>query len=356
MPAIPPAVRVRVPWSTALVTVVTIAFTILALRIADGSQRVIAWILIAAAVAAIVSPLVNVFDRWMPRGLAVTLVALLVLGAVGGFVYGLVDDIVDQTRRLERAVPARAAELEESGQFSDLAQELELEERSRKLIEAIPERLAGADTQAAIENTTERALAFLAIVIMTLFFVIYGPSLIDASIRQFPDPEIRGRYERIVHEGAPRGLAAARGTLLLAIIGGLVAYGLAHLADVPGPVALATWAALWNIVPIFGFVIGTAPIVLLAGAHSWKTALILAIVFIAFELVESFVFRPWFERRTIKLGGFITALAAFGGLELYGLSGALLGVLGAALVVGALSEYAHQEDEEAEAAAASGST
>ena len=348
----PPSVaRVRVPWVTALSAVVAIAMTILVLRIADGSQRVIAWILIAAAVAALVSPLVDLFDRWMPRGLAVTLVALLVLGAVGGFVYGLVDDIVDQTRRLERAVPERAAELEESGQFSDLAQELELEERSRRLIEAIPERLAGASsTQTAIENTTERALAFLAIAIMTLFFVVYGRSLVDASIRQFPDPETRGRYERIVQRGVTRGLWAARGTLLLAIVAGFVAYGLAHLAGVPGPVALATWAALWNIVPVFGFVIGTAPIVVLAGANSVRTAALLAVAFIAYEVLESLVFRRWLRRHSLRLGGFITALAAFGGLELYGLSGALLGVLGAALVVGGLSEYARQEDEEAAAA------
>jgi predicted PurR-regulated permease PerM len=349
MPTLPPAARVRVPWSTALAAVVAIAGTVLVLRIADGSQRVIAWILIAAAVAALVNPLVDLFDRWMPRGFAVAAVALLVLAFLGGFVYGLVDDIVDQTRRLERAVPARAAELEESGQFSDVAQELELEERSRRLIKAIPERLAGPSTQAAIENTTERALGFLAIAIMTLFFVVYGKSLVGASIRQFPDPESRGRYERIVERGVTRGLASARGTLVLAIVGGFVAYGLARFADVPGPIALATWAALWNIVPIFGFVIGTLPIVLLAGANSVRTAAVLAVVFIVYEIVESFVLRRWLERRTLRLGGFLTALAAFGGLELYGLSGALLGVLGAALVAGALAEYAREEDEEAPA-------
>jgi predicted PurR-regulated permease PerM len=356
MPPSPPVARVRVPFLTALVTVGAIALTILVLRIADGSQRVIGWILIAAAVAALVNPLVTLLARWMPRGLAVTVVALVVLAAIGGFVYGLVDDIVDQTRRLERAVPHRAAELEESGRFSDVAQELELEERSRQLIRAIPERLAGSNTEAAIENTTERALGFLAIAIMTLFFVIFGRSLIDASIRQFPDPESRGRYERIVDKGLARGLEFARGTLVLAIVGGFIAYGLGRAADVPGPIALATWAALWNIVPIFGFVIGTAPIVVLAGAHSARTAIVLAVLFIAYEVVESFVLRRWLERRTLRLGGFLTALAAFGGLELYGLAGALVGVLGAALAAGALSELAREEDEAAERAAASPST
>ncbi|MGH9025924.1 MAG: AI-2E family transporter [Acidimicrobiia bacterium] len=345
MPPNPPVARARVPFLTALATVGALALMILVLRIADGSQRVIGWILIAAAVAALVNPLVDFFDRWMPRGLAVTLVTLVVLSAIGGFVYGLVDDIVDQTRRLERAVPARAAELEESGSFSDAARELELEDRSRRLIKAIPERLGGSNTQAAIENTTERALGFLAIAIMTLFFVVFGRSLIGASIRQFPDPESRGRYERIVDRGLTRGLALARGTLMLAIIGGFIAYGLARAAGVPGPIALATWAALWNIVPIFGFVIGTAPIVVLAGANSYRTAIALAVVFIVFEVLESFVLRRWLERRTLRLGGFLTALAAFGGLELYGLAGALIGVLGAALLAGALAELAHEEDE-----------
>jgi predicted PurR-regulated permease PerM len=113
---------------------------------------------------------------------------------------------------------------------------------------------------------------------------------------------------------------------------------------------------LWNIVPIFGFVIGTAPIVVLAGAHSARTAIVLAVLFVAYEVVESFVLRRWLERRTLRLGGFLTALAAFGGLEFYGLAGALIGVLGAALAAGALSELAREEEEAAEHAAASPST
>ncbi|MBA2326160.1 MAG: hypothetical protein H0V95_05885, partial [Actinobacteria bacterium] len=47
--------------------------------------------------------------------------------------------------------------------------------------------------------------------------------------------------------------------------------------------------------------------------------------------------RPRLERRTMRLGRFLTVLAAFGGLELYGIGGALLAILAVAGLV-ALTE------------------
>ena len=58
----------------------------------------------------------------------------------------------------------------------------------------------------------------------------------------------------------------------------------------------------------------------------------------------------WLERRTVYVGSFPIVLAAFGGLELYGLNGALLFVLGAVLIVSIISEIGPEEVAEALAA------
>ena len=54
--------------------------------------------------------------------------------------------------------------------------------------------------------------------------------------------------------------------------------------------------------------------------------------------IAEFVFTSLVERETVHVGSFLIVFAAFGGLELYGLTGALLGVLGVVVLVAILDE------------------
>lgn len=137
-----------------------------------------------------------------------------------------------------------------------------------------------------------------------------------------------------------RSFGYAGGTIALSVLTAALSYSLARAAGVPGPVALATWAALWNVVPILGFPIGVAPIVILAAFGSPATALVLGGVFVAYEVMEGAWLRPRLERRAMRLGRFLTVVAAFGGLELYGIAGALLAVLAVAGLVALADELA----------------
>ena len=59
--------------------------------------------------------------------------------------------------------------------------------------------------------------------------------------------------------------------------------------------------------------------------------------------VGDFMVNRWLERRSVYPGSFALVLAAFGGLELYGLTGALLGLLGAVLVISFIGEIGPEE-------------
>jgi predicted PurR-regulated permease PerM len=56
------------------------------------------------------------------------------------------------------------------------------------------------------------------------------------------------------------------------------------------------------------------------------------------------VLNGFVERDTVEVGSFLIVLGAFGGLELYGLTGALLGLFGIVVLVAILDEYARQEE------------
>src|SRR5262249_39058652 len=77
--------RVRMSVRSALAIVFGLAATVLALEIVHNSQRVIAWVLVAAAIAALVFPAVEwlAHFRFIPRALAVLILVLFGLGTLG---------------------------------------------------------------------------------------------------------------------------------------------------------------------------------------------------------------------------------------------------------------------------------
>ena len=112
----------------------------------------------------------------------------------------------------------------------------------------------------------------------------------------------------------------------------------------PGPAALGVWVGLWTLLPVAGVFVGALPIVLFAGAASLTRAVVVALVFVAIGTAE-FLFKSLVERETVEVSSFLIVFAAFGGLELDGLSGALLGVLGVIVLVAILDELAREEEK-----------
>jgi predicted PurR-regulated permease PerM len=103
------------------------------------------------------------------------------------------------------------------------------------------------------------------------------------------------------------------------------------------------WVGLWSIVPVGGVLIGAVPIVVFAAATSATRAVVVGLVFVAVAVFEGLVVKPRLEAATMQLGSFVTVVVAFAGLELYGFTGALLALLGAALFVAALQELGPEE-------------
>jgi putative heme transporter len=323
---------------SALAVMSLLALTVLALEIVRHSERVIAWVLVAGALAVLVYPVVQFGSRWLPRVLVVLLLVILGLSAIGFVSYRIVNDVASATDRLQAAAPARAKQLEKN---SDLLRQVHFTRRVTKLVDDIPQRLTGGSATKALESAATSGVAFVAGLILTIFFLLYGPRIFHAGLLQIRDPSRRDRVERVLLRGTRRGLDYARILVLESLIEGVLAYVIARTAGVPGPAALGVWVALWTLLPVAGVFVGALPIVLLAGASSLTSAIVVAIAFIAIGIAE-FVFTPFVERDTVEVGSFLIVFAAFAGLELDGLTGALLGILGVIVLVAVLEEFARE--------------
>ena len=328
-----------------------LGLTLVALRVLAASQRVIGWMLAAAVVAGLLHPIVGLLARRIPRGLAVAAVAVGTLGLVGGIGFGVVTGLVDETRRLQDALPRQAERLERSGRFADAAREVDLADRTRRFADEVPARLRGGTPAEAIRAATTRGVAFLATAVLTLFFVLHGPRLARAAADQIGDKKRRRRAEELAWGAYRRAFGYAGGTILMAAAAGALGFVLATAFGLPGAAPLAVWIALWDVVPLLGVVVGGLPMVLLAGVGNPGRGLVVAAALLGYQVFEVLVLQRRVERNTLRLGPFLTTAAGLIGLELYGLGGALLLPLGAALVMGLLAEAAPVEEESTEEAA-----
>jgi predicted PurR-regulated permease PerM len=320
--------------------------TLLLLRVFASSRRVIGWILVAAVLAGLLHPVVSRLQRRMRRGLAVALVMVALVGSLGAVAYGLVDDLVEETRRLQQAAPERAAELERSERFGSLARDLRLVERTQRFVDEVPARLRGGTPAEALRAAATRGVAFLATGVLTIFLLLHGPDLARAAREQVRDETRRRRLEVLAVAAYHRSFGYARRVLAVAAAAGLTGYLVADLAEVPGPAPLGMWVALWDLVPVAGAFVGALPIVGLAAATSPARAATVAAVFLAYQVVENVVVQRRVEDHTLRLGPFLTIAAGLIGLELSGLAGALLLVLAAAVTVAALEELAAERERE----------
>jgi predicted PurR-regulated permease PerM len=333
-----PIDRLRLTLRSAVLAVALFGLTLAGLRIISHSQRVIGWVLAAGALAGLLHPLCQRLSRRMPNGLAVVVVMLLSLAMAGIVAWAAVGGLVRETKVLQQSAPRRAAQLERSTRFGKAARQFKLVERTKRLVKEAPERLRGGTPAQAIRSATTRGVAFLATAVLTLFLLLHAPTMARAAARQVQDPVRRARLERVAVASYNRAFGYARGTILMALAAGLLAFLVARLGEVPGAAPLALWAGLWDTVPLIGAFVGTLPIIGLAAADDPTKALLLAGLFLAYQLLESFVLEPALERRTLRVGPFLTLAGGFAGLELYGIGGALMAVLVITVVMAVLDE------------------
>lgn len=313
-----------------------LAFSLLWL--ATASIRVIGWILVAATLAGLLRPAVDGLARAIPRALALAVVMLLTVGVAGGFAYAVVDDVSTQLHDLQKAVPRAAREVERSDRFGKVAREVHLAARAKAFVDELPERLRGGDVQSALRSAATRGVAFLATGVLTIFFLIHGERLLLAGIRQLPEAR-RDEVRRVGAAVYRRWWHYVTGTLGMGVMAGLVAYACAQAIDAPGKAPLALWMVLLDSIPLLGVLIGAVPLVLLAGTTaSWQGAVAVTAVLVAWQAVEALVLQRRVEERSLHVGAFVTVAVGMIGLEVYGIGGALVGLVAFVFVAATLDE------------------
>jgi predicted PurR-regulated permease PerM len=362
----------RNPWVRALCYVVLIVFTIWVLWVLRGGYSFALQVgLIGFVLAYILNPVVGLLLRLrIRRSIAVLLIYILVVNLLvlssilitnvvselGRFVNLLptaFDEIGGVIASITEWVNARLESL--PGFLSDLAGEAGNEEFGtevqtqfqtlfadaittinaflRSLLQQGPGLLiTGATT--IISTTFQVFLILLA----SAYFLYDFPRFI-ASFRRIVPTRWRPLYNDISQKTDRAVGGYLRGQLLITILLGIFVFIGLSIVGIPLALAISFLAAIFNLIPYLGPIIGTVPAVILGFTVSPWAAFWAVVVFVIANQIEANILAPWILSRSTNLHPVTVLISLLIGAGLLGLLGALLAVPIAALLKVILEDY-----------------
>ena len=296
-------------------------------------------------------PLVNFFNRWLPRWLAILAVYLLTFGILVLAVALVIPPLIAQIADLIRSLPDIATIQREANRLLE-----EYEQLLASLPPAVQSEVQNAIASAASEglstlranfvnylqsigqflvnsvlsvvNTVTFLLGFF-LIPFWLFYVLMdqraGRDYLDRMIH----PRLRADFWAMItiidHDlsGYLRGQLILGTSVGLAAWIGLTALNMAGM-EIPYTVLLAVVAGVTELVPVIGPIIGAIPAILLGLADSPTTALAVTILYIAIQQLENHILVPRIIGESVGVHPAILMVVLVVCSQVFGLLGAIL--------------------------------
>ncbi len=321
--------RPRAPTALLVLATLAVGYTLWA------AQTVILPVLLAMFLALVGNPIIRLLQRMhLPRFLAALLVLLTGLAATGALAVQLagpatawVQEAPQQMRQISRQVQALVKPVQQANQAAENFARAAGGDANRK-VQVVRTQLD--DPYKALVRTPKLAASALAVVLLTLFFMIYGETLQRHVIALLPNRQ-QERFTADILRSIEREIS--RYVLTITIINtllGLVLAGVLMLLGIDLAEALlwGTVAALLNFAPYVGPLIGII-LMLLMGFVQFRdplTATLPAVAYLTLHTLEGQLVTPIVLGRSMAISPLmlILALMLFGWL--WGMVGLLLAV------------------------------
>ena len=310
--------QVRFSLGSTLLVIGAVVAALAVVSVFGSARRPVAWALAAAVVAWLLSWVIGVLGRSMPRGLAVLATVLGFAVLAGGGWIGVRATMASAVDRLRSALPAAARDLEQRYQA---AADFHLAQRTQSFVNSLDDRFGSGAQVAAAAGT---ASTYVVAGVLMLFLVGYGPRFVSGALDQISDPARRASVAAVLYQASHR----ARGYLLLVLAQAIVITAVCsvvfYLLDLPAPFLLGLLVGWLGIIPYFGIILGgLAPLLVAATEPHGFTYPVLIGLLVGLQLVEALVIRPRVDRRTIRVGPTLILVGNLVGFDLYGVGGAI---------------------------------
>lgn len=320
---------VDLDWRSPAVLVVACIVVGAAAGLVRSTPRTLTWLVIGGLLALALNPLVEYSQARLRcrRGVAVGAVLLAFLAAlmVIGVVLG--PETVRQARSLQRDVPEVVDQLTDLPLVGDAMARNDVPAKVQDWIENLPDRLAGSQSTVtgAARSVASGALAGFITLLIAVTLMLDGQRLVRAGRRLVP-AERRPRADRLgrlFYRVIGKYFA---GSVLVAVLQGLVVLVVGLIMGVPLIPLVAVWVMVFNLVPQIGGAVGGIPFVLLAFTQGATTGVVCAVFFVLYMNFENHVLSPIIIGDAVNLAAATTMVGAIVGVSVAGVPGALVAV------------------------------
>ena len=281
--------------------------------------RPIALFILSVAIAAALAPLVYITDNRILRVLIIFLIILTLLALIGVFFWIIIPVFSEQVMQAAERLPEWISQLEETFTQWEWFQ-------PSQLLSMLENQIANIGTGLlSVPLTLASVLIDIVfILVVAIYLLIEAPKLRRFVLSLFPRKRRADVSAILTHVVESMG-GYIRGTVITALLVGLITYFGLLIIGVSYPLMLATLAAIFEVIPTIGPVIAAIPMVFFALQESLTTALIVIVFVIVLQQLESNVILPNVMRTQVSISPLLVLLAVIAG----GSVGGLLGILAA---------------------------
>ena len=320
-----------IDWWPAYVLVIALAVLaiLVTLRLAAELLGPLGHVLVIAGIACVLTfslaPLVTRLEHSMPRRAAAALVffgTLAVLLALAGVIAwqfsGEGQRMSNQLTQLSEALKGNATITIGPYEVPPNIQERlsDLTEQGTKIDEWSANVAIGIVT----------SLIDLGLVLVITFYLLLDIRRLRAITLRFLDPSHRPGARRVFSEIARVFGAYVRAQLLVALSLGALVAAVLLILGVPYAMFLALFAAMAELIPMVGPVVGAVPALIVAAALPMPTVIWVGVAFVFIQLIESNILVPRLVGKAVGLHPVGSILALALGFQLGGVIGALFAV------------------------------
>ncbi len=302
--------------------------------------RPLALLVVGVTLAEALEPIVRrLSERLHRRGLSIALVYVALAAIAVGLGYLVLPTVVTQARELIDRLPTLLSEAQEW-----LRRRMPVGVDLTDLSGGLPSQVGGLAVSLPVRLFGVLLDTF--VVIFLSVYWLYGRSAIRRfTLSLFPASE-RERATGVLHEMARSMGGYVRGTVINAVIMGVLAWLGLMIIGMPYALALGVLTMLGEIVPIIGPVVVGSIVTLLALVHSLTLALVALALFVGLEQLEGHILTPNIMRSQTHVPQTLVLFAIVVGAGLGGILGILVAIpLAAALRIFVLRVAAPAERE-----------
>lgn len=345
-----PRLSSRNPIYLGFMGTVGVGFALLMYYIVTNVGQLLGWIAAALFIALGLDPVVRWLEkRQIPRPAGILISLLILGGAAAAFISTLIPTIVEQTSQLIRRAPGFAEDFLDSPFFVTIDQQFEVRQR---VVQEVQNFFRDAGSIGGIfgevvnvgQIIANSLFGTLIVLVLTLYFLASLPSMKRWAYRLAP----RSRRKRVelLSEAITRSIGNyVIGQACVALLNATYAFILMSILNVPFALLLAFVVALLAFVPLVGGMIAGILVSLIALTVDWQTAVIYAVLYIAYLQFEAYFISPRIMQKAVAVPGAVAVIAVIAGGSLLGVLGALMAIPTAAAILLLLQElYIARQD------------